>query len=130
MKMADTLQSPFRDCWSKFDSASLLNAITSPCTVELFVPAVALQDEILRRAVPKPMGGREIPFTTPEDLILLKLVFHRMKDMLDVRGILWVQRGRLDLDYLRNWSAKTHEPHVQQEMEQLIVEYANDTPSD
>jgi predicted nucleotidyltransferase len=98
--------------------------------VELFVPAVALQDEILRRAVPKPMGGREIPFTTPEDLILLKLVFHRVKDMLDVRGILWVQRGRLDLDYLRHWSAKTHEPHVQQEMEQLIVDYANDKPSD
>jgi predicted nucleotidyltransferase len=94
--------------------------------VELFVPAVALQDEILRRAVPIRIRGCELRITTAEDLILLKLVFHREKDLRDVRGILWVQRGRLDLDYLRHWSARTHEPAVQKELEQLIAEYTRD----
>jgi len=94
--------------------------------VEFFVPAVPLQDEILRRAVTMPLGNRQVPITTAEDLILLKLVFHRVKDLLDVRGILWLQRGRLDLDYLRQWSARTLEPQVQQEMEQLIAEYSRD----
>jgi hypothetical protein len=94
--------------------------------VELFVPAVPLQDEILRRAVPIRVRNREIPVTTAEDLILLKLIFHRVKDLLDVRGILWVQRGRLDLEYMRHWSARTHEPNVQKEMEQLIEEYSTD----
>jgi hypothetical protein len=93
--------------------------------VELFVPAVPLQDEILRRAVPMMVHNREIYVTTAEDLILVKLVFHRVKDLLDVRGILWVQRGRLDLDYLRHWSARSHEPDVQREMEQLIEEYSH-----
>jgi predicted nucleotidyltransferase len=92
--------------------------------VELFVPAVALQEEVLRRAVRLPLNGNEIPITTAEDLILLKLVFHRVKDLQDIRGILWVQRGRLDLDYLRHWSARTHEPEVRLELDQMITEYS------
>lgn len=95
-----------------------------PVRVELFVPAVALQEEILRRAVPVRIRSRDIPITTAEDLILLKLAFHRVKDLQDVRGMLYVQRGQIDLDYLRHWSARTHEPEVQKEMEQLIAEYS------
>jgi hypothetical protein len=98
-----------------------------PVRVELFVPAVPLQDEILRRAVPIQVYNREIRITTAEDLILLKLVFHRIKDLQDVRGILWVQRGRLDLDYLTYWSQQTHEISVQAEMEQLIAEYSSES---
>ena len=92
--------------------------------MELFVPVVPLQEEILRRAVVLPLDDREIPVTTAEDLILLKLAFHREKDLHDVRGILWVQRRRLDLDYLKHWSARTLEDPVQRELETLIKEYA------
>jgi hypothetical protein len=95
-----------------------------PVRVELFVPAVPLQEEILRRAVRIPLGDRGVSITTAEDLILLKLAFHRTKDLQDVRGILWVQRGRLDLDYLRQWSARTHERAVQNELDQMISEYS------
>ena len=102
----------------------------APVRVELFVPAVPLQDEILRRAVPIRVGNHEIRITTAEDLILLKLVFHRVKDLQDVRGILWVQRGRLDFDYLRHWSAQSLEPEVQREMEKLIAEYSSDEKRD
>ena len=98
--------------------------------IELFVPAVALQDEILRRAIPIRLRNCEIPITTAEDLILLKLVFHRVKDLQDVCGILWLQRDRLDLDYLRHWSARTHEPDVQKELERLIADYSRDKPDD
>jgi hypothetical protein len=91
--------------------------------IELFVPVVPLQDEILRRAVPMPLGNRTVPITTAEDLVLLKMAFHRAKDVLDVRGILWVQRDKLDLDYLARWSATTLEGNVQQELDQLIAQY-------
>jgi predicted nucleotidyltransferase len=101
-----------------------------PVRVELFLPAVPLQDEILRRAVPIRIRNRELRITTAEDLILLKLAFHRVKDLQDVRGILWVQRGRLDMDYLRHWSARTHESDVQQELEGLIEEYSRDKTED
>jgi hypothetical protein len=72
------------------------------------------------------LGDKEISVTTAEDLILLKLVFHRTKDLLDVRGILWMQRGRLDLAYMRHWSARTLESDVQHELDRLIAEYATD----
>jgi predicted nucleotidyltransferase len=98
--------------------------------VDFFVPVIPLQDEILRRAVPVPLGARQVPITTAEDLILLKLIFHRDKDLIDVRGILWLQRGRLDLDYLRLWSGRTHEPDVQKELDELVQEYSREDKND
>jgi hypothetical protein len=96
--------------------------------IELFVPAVPLQEEILRRAVVVQLDGYEVPITTAEDLILLKLAFHRQKDLQDVRGILWIQRGRLDLDYLKHWSKLSLEPRVQKELEDLVSQYVESNP--
>ena len=93
--------------------------------IELFVPIVPLQNEILRRAVLIPAGGRQVPVTTAEDLILLKMAFHRQKDLLDVRGILRVQRASLDFEYLRRWSASSLDGQVQQKLEGLIAQHCN-----
>lgn len=90
---------------------------------EFFVPHIPLQDEILRRAVRLPFEGREIPVTTPEDLILLKMIFHRDKDLRDVRGILAVQKGRLDPAYIRTWAARTLEDAPEAELEAWLREY-------
>jgi hypothetical protein len=92
--------------------------------IELFVPAVALQEEILRRAIPVRIGKSDVFLTTAEDLVLLKLAFHRAKDLQDARGILWVQRGKLDYDYLRHWSSRTHDEATGKELEQLIADYS------
>lgn len=92
---------------------------------EMFIPTVPLQDEILRRAVEKPLGDRTIKVTTAEDLILLKLAFHRHKDIGDVRSILYLQRGKLDLDYLYEWSPRVHDDATVAELEQLINEFAD-----
>lgn len=105
----------------------LIECYLDKVRIELFVPIVPLQDEILLRATPVRIGKRDIPITTAEDLILLKLAFHRVKDIQDVRGILWLQRGQLDLDYLREWSVRSLELSVQQELEQLIKEYSNNS---
>jgi len=40
--------------------------------------------------------------TVAEDLILLKMAFHRLKDLRDIKDILHVQRGRPDIPYLRH----------------------------
>jgi hypothetical protein len=102
----------------------LMEFFSGPVCIDLFLPVVPLQEEVLRRAVTMPLGRREVPITTAEDMILLKLAFHRTKDLQDVRGILWVQRGRLDIEYLKHWSARSHSEDVQRELQQLIVQYA------
>lgn len=96
--------------------------------VELFVPVVPLQQSILKRAVGRPFHGRTIRVTTAEDLVLLKMAFHRQKDLQDIKGILHVQRGRLDLPYLRHWSGEMLEPAALQELEELIATYAAPDP--
>lgn len=54
------------------------------------------------------LAGQSLNFISPEDLIVTKLRWfladkRRTKDKDDVRGVLAVQRGRLDIDYVRHW---------------------------
>ena len=98
-------------------------------SVELFVPVVPLQHSILERAVGRPFHGHDIRVTTPEDLILLKMAFHRQKDLHDIKGILHVQNGQLDLPYLRRWSGRMLEESAASELEELIATYHSSPPA-
>lgn len=92
---------------------------------EIFIPFLPLQHSILRRCVRVPLGSREIPVTTAEDLIVLKMAFHRDKDLRDVRGILSIQKGRLDLVYLRDWAGRMLADESAAELERWIEQYAS-----
>ena len=67
--------------------------------------------------------------TTAEDLVLLKMAFHRRKDPLDIRGILRVQKGRLDILYLRQWSGQMLKAPAVRELDELIATYEADRPA-
>lgn len=99
-------------------------------SVELFVPIVPLQHSILTRAVERLFHGRTIRVTTAEDLILLKMAFHRQKDIQDIKGILHIQQGHLDMRYVRRWSSEMLEPPAIHELENLIATYDADRPRD
>jgi predicted nucleotidyltransferase len=90
---------------------------------EVFFPFLPLQHSILRRAVKLKLGSREVPITTAEDLILLKLAFHREKDLRDIRGILAIQKDRLDLAYLRDWAGKMLSDSHRDELERWVAQY-------
>ena len=93
--------------------------------IEIFLPFLPLQNEILRRAVKLPFEGRPISVTTAEDLILLKMAFHRDKDLGDIRGILAVQKGKLDLNYLRRWTPQMMNGIRAEELEVWIRDYGD-----
>jgi hypothetical protein len=59
-----------------------------------------LQREAIGRAVPKPLAGRMIPTASLEDLVLMKLVSERRKDLDDVRGLLRRHSQAVDREYL------------------------------
>lgn len=88
-------------------------------------------------AVPYAFGGAVatsfwgVPRTTQDaDLIVLKMAFHRQKDLQDVKGMLHIQRGQLDMPYLRQWSTMMLEPLVARELDELIATYDADSPPD
>lgn len=89
-------------------------------SVDFFTPRVPLQDSILKRRRRQELPGLALWLTTPEDLILLKMVFHRPKDLEDVRHLLAANAGHLDRKYLLEWAPKTLEPAVGDELRELL----------
>jgi hypothetical protein len=53
------------------------------------------------KAKTKRHGGISIPMPTPEDLIVMKAVAHRPKDLEDIRGIV-ASQACLDISYIQN----------------------------
>ena len=64
--------------------------------------------EELRRREPGPLAGRTVDFATAEDTILTKLEWAKLgrseRQYGDALGIIRVQGGRLDWDYLERWA--------------------------
>jgi hypothetical protein len=72
--------------------------------VDLFLAESAFQQSVVARRREEDVDGTPIWLVSPEDLILLKLVANRARDVADVGDVLFMQ-GTLDVDYLRQWAS-------------------------
>lgn len=70
-----------------------------PLDVVLAGPGI--EEEFLARAIPVDVGGAKIPFISPEDLLVTKVLAGRPKDLEDIRGILRERGRELDLARVR-----------------------------
>jgi hypothetical protein len=68
--------------------------------VDVFVPAIPYYASLAERRRQVPLLGQSIWILGPEDLVVLKMVFFRRKDLADVEAILRDQRD-LDLEFVR-----------------------------
>jgi len=68
--------------------------------VDLIFGLLPFEEQAIARARPVEIGGQPVRFATAEDLILLKIVSERDRDLSDVRGVVRHQGQRLDLAYL------------------------------
>jgi hypothetical protein len=71
--------------------------------VDIFLAETAFQRHLLTRRQRHGAENLDAWFVSPEDLILLKLLAGRPKDLLDVSDILFIQ-GQLDEEYMRRWA--------------------------
>ena len=71
--------------------------------VDLFLAESAFQEELLARRREEAIDDLKVWLVSPEDLILLKLLAHRPRDLSDAADILFVQ-GQLDLPHMRRWA--------------------------
>jgi predicted nucleotidyltransferase len=75
-------------------------ALTSgPATVEILVPVLPYHNTLVSRAVTIEVLGVPVPFVSPEDLVVLKALWHRTKDVADIKALLTATG--LDRGYIR-----------------------------
>jgi hypothetical protein len=68
--------------------------------IDLITASLPFEEAALARATWHELFGVRLPFPSPEDLMLLKILAGRDKDMLDATGVAKRHRDRLDISYL------------------------------
>jgi hypothetical protein len=86
--------------------------------VDVFLAESEYQDEVMRRRSQLDSEGRLIWIITAEDLILLKLLAARPRDLGDVADVLFIQT-HLDVQYMRHWAAQLG---ISDELEHALAE--------
>ena len=74
--------------------------------VDVILASTELEKSALSRKKSLSLFNRKMSFPSPEDLILLKLIPGRPKDLLDVESIVIRHKEKLDLKYLHKWIQK------------------------
>ncbi len=74
--------------------------------IDFIIASTELETEAFERAKTLKLYGLKAFFPTPEDLILLKIIPGRDRDLLDAKSIVLRHKGKLDTRYLKTWATK------------------------
>jgi hypothetical protein len=73
--------------------------------VDVSLGCLPFEDEAVQRTVITRVAGVDVPLPTPEDLIIMKAVAHRERDLLDIEGLL-ATHPQIDVRRVRRWVKK------------------------
>jgi len=74
--------------------------------VDFVIASTNVETSAFERAQVRKLYGIKAFFPTPEDMILLKIIPGRDKDLLDAKNIVLRHKGKLDTRYLKTWATK------------------------
>lgn len=80
----------------------LMRHAASGIDIDIAFGALPFEEEAVARTVWHDVSGIQVPLPVPEDLIIMKAVAHRARDMADIEAILDAQ-PKLDLRRVRRW---------------------------
>jgi len=80
----------------------LLQHTESAVNVDISLGVLPFEMEMVERATIYQTGSLELPLPTPEDLIVMKAVAHRPKDILDIKAIV-ARYPKLDRQRIQFW---------------------------
>lgn len=91
--------------------------------IDLSCGALPFEQEMLDRSLELRVGPIDLRVATAEDLIILKAVAHRQRDLMDIENLLSVH-GDVDYDRIRYWVRQFGEvldmPELISDMEKLL----------
>lgn len=88
--------------------------------LDVVLAGPGLEEQFLDRAVVVALDDFAVPVISPEDLVVTKVLAGRDKDVEDIRGVLRVRAGLLDLDYIRRTLATIEEALGQSDLRPLF----------
>lgn len=91
--------------------------------VDITMGLLPFEEEAVARGMPIESVGLALRIATPEDIIIMKAVAHRGRDMADIESILDAHPG-LDVERVRRWvkefAAALGTPEILRDLEALI----------
>lgn len=91
--------------------------------VDLSAGALPFEEELVARASSYTVRGIEIPTASPEDLVVMKILASRPRDIADIEGLL-VAHPSLDVarvrKHVRLFSAALETPELNKKLEELL----------
>jgi hypothetical protein len=95
----------------------------SAVDVDISLAGLPFEEEALERVANLQVEGLNVPLPTPEDLIIMKAVAHRARDVADIEAVLDTH-PRLDLERVRRWVRTLAEavetPELLEDLERLL----------
>ncbi|MBI5573357.1 MAG: hypothetical protein HY919_02220 [Elusimicrobia bacterium] len=92
--------------------------------IDFIIASIDLEEEAIKRRKIIETHNVKANFPTPEDLILLKIIPGRPKDIIDAENIAQRHSGKLDKKYLLGWSQKlsdeAEDMRIYKEVERLL----------
>jgi len=98
---AEGLEGEDRDLITSIRERYVAALHAGPVTVEILVPVLPYHRTLVGRAVQLDLPGGRIPLVSVEDLIVLKMLWHRAKDVPDVHALIATTKA-LDRPYIRD----------------------------
>jgi len=90
--------------WHPMQRGLQIRLTSADILIDVVRPMDQHQEEALRHRRALEVGGRNVWFVSPEDLIVMKLKAGRPRDFEDALSVLARQTGKLDESYMADWA--------------------------
>jgi len=110
--------------FAKRSRVLLMRHVPSGIQIDISLGALPFEKELVERARSHTVAGQVILLPSPEDLIIMKAVAHRTRDLADIASI-WEAQTNMNLTRIRKWVrefAKALEmPEVYDDLEKILA---------
>lgn len=93
--------------------------------VDLFFPNIEYLREVVEKALPLPLYGETIHVIGSDDLIVMKSIFGRDKDFVDIHSLARYGTNPIDMDYISEKVRIIMHPSDAQRRLELLEHYVN-----
>lgn len=97
---------PVKKCIESARQSGVFQIFFGQYHIDFIIASTDLEAAAFDRARTIKLYGIKAFFPSPEDLILLKIIPGRDKDLLDAKSIVLRHKGKLDTSYLETWAIK------------------------